>query len=72
MREKTLSQLGFGALEPLQLRRYSVHPFRSFTSVTRVREIAGRWPQIEAVAAALLARGRLEALEIYRIIVKVR
>ena len=33
---------------------------------------AQRWPQIAAVATALLERGRIEALEIYKIIVKAR
>ena len=36
------------------------------------RIVAGRWPQVTAVAQALLQRGRLEALEIYRVIVKAR
>lgn len=36
------------------------------------RIVAGRWPQIVAVAQALLARERLEALEIYRMIVAAR
>ena len=36
------------------------------------RIVAERWRAVEAVAAALLERKRLEALEIYKIIVKAR
>jgi hypothetical protein len=36
------------------------------------REVAAHWRAVEAVAAALLERERLEALEIYKIIVKAR
>jgi hypothetical protein len=36
------------------------------------RIVIARWPQVQAVASALIERQRLEALEIYRIIVAVR
>jgi hypothetical protein len=36
------------------------------------RIVASRWHEIEAVAQALLQRERVEAMEIYRIIVAVR
>jgi hypothetical protein len=36
------------------------------------RSVAGRWPQIVAVASALLERQFLSALDIYQIIVKAR
>jgi hypothetical protein len=36
------------------------------------RLIASRWAQVAAVAQALLERGRLPALDIYRIVVKAR
>jgi hypothetical protein len=38
----------------------------------RLSEIAEHWSQVEAVATALLERERLEALEIYRIVLKFR
>jgi hypothetical protein len=47
-------------------------PLRSLTSATRVREIAAHCSAVEVVARALLEHERLEALEIYRIVVRVR
>lgn len=38
----------------------------------RGREVAAPWREVEAVAAALLARGRPEALDIYRVVAGVR
>lgn len=80
------TEVGDKIFAPLKARRENFENSHDFAQALRLveedhlqillreteRVIIARWPQIQAVASALLQRQRLEALEIYKIIAALR